>query len=62
MAIRSLTINGLRGFASPQKISFAEPNNTVGSGLTMLVGPNNEGKSTVIEAICAFGFLCHTTT
>ena len=33
---------------------FAIPDGTAGSGLTVLVGPNNGGKSTVIEALRAF--------
>ena len=51
--IQQLTINGLRGFGAAQTIKLAIPNGTIGSGLTVLVGPNNGGKSTVIEALAA---------
>lgn len=51
MAIDSLTIHGLRGFATAQTLHLARPRGEPGSGLTMLVGPNNGGKSTVIEAL-----------
>lgn len=52
MSIKRLTIEGLRGFSDETNINFAIPDNvTPGSGLTILVGPNNSGKSTVIEAI-----------
>ena len=51
--IQQLTINGLRGFAAPQTIKLAVPNGAIGSGLTVLVGPNNGGKSTIVEALGA---------
>ena len=52
MSIKRLTINGLRGFSDETNIHFAIPDNeTPGSGLTILFGPNNSGKSTIIEAI-----------
>lgn len=52
MSIKKLTINGLRGFSDETNIQFAIPDNlTPGSGLTILVGPNNSGKSTIIEAV-----------
>lgn len=50
MSIKTLEISGLRGFASAQTLRLAIPNGRAGSGLTVLVGPNNGGKSTVIEA------------
>ena len=53
MSIRSVSICGLRGFAERQILELAAPNGADGSGLTILVGPNNGGKSTVIEAIRA---------
>ena len=52
--LASLTVHGLRGFASPQSVEFARPNDVPGSGLTVLVGANNAGKSTVLEALRAF--------
>ena len=44
-------MQGFRGFAQPQSLSFAQPSGAVGSGLTILVGPNNGGKSTLIKAL-----------
>ena len=36
-------------------LNFALPDNkTPGSGLTIIVGPNNSGKTTIIESIQAF--------
>lgn len=51
MRIRSLSIVGYRGFATKQTLTFAKPLAAIGSGLTVLVGPNNSGKSSIIEAI-----------
>ena len=53
MALRKLEVRGLRGFAELQELMFAVPDGTPGSGLTILVGPNNGGKSTVVEALHA---------
>lgn len=52
MAIRELKIKGLRSFEKEVTINFAMPNGSdVGSGLNVLVGGNNSGKSTIIEAL-----------
>ena len=51
MPIKSLTIKGFRGFSIEQSLQFAQPNNEPGSGLTILVGPNNGGKSTIVESL-----------
>lgn len=52
MAIEKLKIKGLRGFSEETNVNFAIPDNkNPGSGLTILVGSNNSGKSTIIEAI-----------
>ena len=53
MGLQKLELQGLRGFAEPQELSFAIPDGEQGSGLTILVGPNNGGKSTVVEALQA---------
>lgn len=53
MSITEMTIKGYRGFATDQRVRFAMPTGRVGSGLTVLVGPNNGGKSSVIEALHA---------
>lgn len=51
--IRKLSIQGLRGYAEKKSIEFAQPDGSVGSGLTIIVGPNNSGKSTILEALMA---------
>lgn len=53
MGIRSLEIIGLRSFGERQSLDFSTPDGNSGSGLTVLVGPNNGGKSTMIEAFSA---------
>jgi len=50
---KSLSILGLRGFSSKEELRFAVPNGNTGSGLTILVGPNGGGKSTILEALRA---------
>jgi predicted ATPase len=49
--LKELSIENFRGFIDPQTIEFAVPSGRSGSGLTIFVGPNNVGKSTVIEAL-----------
>jgi predicted ATPase len=50
--IARLLVGGLRGFSTEQTLEFAIPDGTNrGSGLTLLVGSNNAGKSAVIEAL-----------
>jgi predicted ATP-dependent endonuclease of OLD family len=51
MSLSRLQITGLRGFATTGQIDFAIPNGKEGSGITVLVGPNNGGKSTVVESL-----------
>jgi len=53
MTLERIEIKGLRGFEDEGKINLAIPNGQYGSGLTILVGPNNSGKSTIIEAFSA---------
>ena len=52
--IKKLSIEGYRGFGEKQEIEFAIPNGKEGSGLTFLVGGNNCGKTSIIEALSAF--------
>ncbi|MGN0681776.1 MAG: ATP-dependent nuclease [Candidatus Fimisoma sp.] len=52
--ISSLTIHGLRGFGEERTIQFAIPNGQSGSGLTIMVGANNSGKTTIFEALRSF--------
>ena len=49
--LKEMTIEHFRGFYEPKTISFAQPTGVYGSGLTVLVGPNNSGKTTVIDAL-----------
>jgi predicted ATPase len=53
MSLQKLELKGLRGFATLQELRFALPDGRSGSGLTTLVGPNNGGKSTIVEALRA---------
>lgn len=50
--LSKLTIQQFRGFHAKQVFKFAIPNGVKnGSGLTIIVGPNNSGKTTFIEAL-----------
>lgn len=51
--LSSVDILGLRGFADQQSVRLSLPNDKPGSGLTVIVGANNSGKSTIIEAFRA---------
>lgn len=53
MELHSIQLLGLRGFSDRQELVLARPCGRAGSGLTTLVGPNNSGKSTVVEAFRA---------
>jgi energy-coupling factor transporter ATP-binding protein EcfA2 len=48
--IKSVTVDGLRGVSGELPLHLAIPDGRPGSGLTILVGANNSGKSTVVEA------------
>lgn len=48
-----LTVEGLRGFRSEGSLRLAQPNGQPGSGLSIVVGANNSGKSTLWEALDA---------
>jgi predicted ATP-dependent endonuclease of OLD family len=50
---KHIDILGLRGFSTNQRLELAIPNGKVGSGLTIVVGQNNAGKSTITEAFAA---------
>lgn len=47
--IKSISCIGYRGFSTKQTLNLAQPNGKPGSGLTVLVGPNGGGKSTLVE-------------
>ena len=53
MSLESIEILGYRGFGRMQRLVLAIPNGKPGSGLTVVVGPNNSGKSTIFEALNA---------
>lgn len=52
--LESLTLKKYRGYESPQTIKFAHPNGKVGSGLTLICGSNNSGKSSLFHALKKF--------
>lgn len=52
--VKSLSIHGLRGFGEAKKFDFAVPNKKAGSGITFIVGANNSGKTTILEALRSF--------
>lgn len=51
--LASISVNGFRGFSDQQTLTLALPNGARGGGLTILVGPNSGGKSSIIEALTA---------
>ena len=55
MTLTRIEISGLRGFAGVGVLEPAIADGRDGSGLTILVGPNGGGKSTVLEAMRAAG-------
>lgn len=55
MPLEKIEITGFRGFSSKQAIQFSLPNGTLGSGLTIITGANNSGKSSIIECLKARG-------
>lgn len=55
MPLEKLEISGFRGFSERQSLEFSVPNNQPGSGLTIITGANNSGKSSIIECLKARG-------
>lgn len=54
MPITQISIENYRGIGQKQTLRFAKPDrNIAGSGLSVLVGPNNSGKSTILRVINA---------
>jgi predicted ATP-dependent endonuclease of OLD family len=51
MQIQNLRIANYRGIGAEQTLEFACPSGFNASGLTVFVGPNNAGKSTVLRAL-----------
>lgn len=53
MALTRMEVLGFRGFKTLGAINFAVPNENIGSGLTVITGPNNAGKSSILECLKA---------
>lgn len=53
MPLTQLKILGYRGFRSQEILDLAVPTDRPGSGLTILTGPNNGGKSSILECLRA---------
>ncbi|WP_037111154.1 ATP-binding protein [Rhizobium sp. 2MFCol3.1] len=53
MGLERLTVEGYRGFTTEKSMEFAQPTGQVGSGLTVITGSNNSGKSSIIECLRA---------
>ena len=53
MSLTRIEILGYRGFRERGVLGFATPNGSSGSGLTVLTGPNNAGKSCILECLRA---------
>jgi AAA15 family ATPase/GTPase len=51
MPLTRIEIVGYRGFLELGTLTFATPNGKPGSGLTILTGSNNAGKSTILECL-----------
>jgi predicted ATP-dependent endonuclease of OLD family len=53
MSLTKIEIHGYRGFRQCGTLNFAVPSGEFGSGLTVLTGPNNSGKSCILECLRA---------
>lgn len=53
MPLTQIKILGFRGFRSRATLDLAVPTGQPGSGLTILTGPNNGGKSSILECLRA---------
>jgi predicted ATP-dependent endonuclease of OLD family len=52
MILTKFELKGFRGFTKKQTVDFAAPDNTkLGSGITYIVGENNSGKTSILEAL-----------
>lgn len=52
--LKSLTIQGFKGFQISKNIDFDLPNGKPASGLNIIVGSNNSGKTTIFDALKKF--------
>ncbi|MBL9029972.1 MAG: AAA family ATPase [Caedimonas sp.] len=48
--LKSICLQNFLGYVEPQSMDFAIPNDQPGSGLTLIVGEINSGKSSIFEA------------
>lgn len=53
MSLSRIEILGFRGFSERGSLDLAVPTGKSGSGLTILTGPNNAGKSSILECLRA---------
>jgi hypothetical protein len=49
--LASVEIGHIKSFSEPQKLDFARPDGTRGSGYNVIVGANNSGKSTIATLV-----------
>ncbi|MBK7844127.1 MAG: AAA family ATPase [Bdellovibrionales bacterium] len=49
--LHKIEIENFKGYGAKQTVNIAIPNGADGSGLTVVVGENNTGKSTIVDAI-----------
>src|SRR3954454_1406394 len=52
--LKEFSIENYRGFFERQTLTLALPDGKEGSGLAILVGPNNSGKSTMLQSLRFF--------
>ncbi len=53
MSLEKVDVTGYRGFKNKQTINFSVQNGKTGSGLTLITGANNSGKSSIVEVLRA---------
>ena len=53
MSLTRMEVLGFRGFKTLGALNFSVPNGAPGSGLTVITGPNNAGKSSILECLKA---------
>ena len=49
--LKEVDIKATKGFAAKESLSFAVPNNLPGSGLTIMIGQEKTGKTSVIQSL-----------
>jgi AAA15 family ATPase/GTPase len=53
--IKKLILQNYKGFQTKTEIEFSLPNGKYGSGLNVIIGANNSGKSAIFDALDKFG-------